>query len=55
MSPSNKVYLDMKYDSTTVLGLRWVGLVSLRTAYDWDPATIFPGVGEEAVLGWSPG
>ncbi len=51
MSPSSKVYLDMKYDSATVLGLRWAGLVSIRTAYDWDPATFFPGVGADAVLG----
>ncbi len=51
MSPSSKVYLDMKYDSTTTLGLMWAGLVPVRTAYEWDPATFFPGVGEAAVLG----
>jgi len=51
MSPSSKVYLDMKYDSATTLGLRWAGLIPLMTAYDWDPATFFPGVGEDAVIG----
>lgn len=51
LSPSSRAYLDMKYDSTTVLGLRWAGLISVRHAYDWDPATLLEGVGEEAILG----
>ena len=51
LSPATKVYLDMKYDSSTVLGLRWAGLTSLRTTYDWDPGTFTPGVSESAVLG----
>ena len=37
LSPGPKTYLDMKYDSTTVLGLRWAGLIDVRDAYDWDP------------------
>ena len=36
LSIANRTYLDMKYDSTTPLGLTWAGLVDLRTAYDWD-------------------
>ena len=51
MSPSAKTYLDMKYDSTTVLGLRWAGLIEVRDAYDWDPATLLQGVGEPSLLG----
>jgi len=51
MSPGSRTYLDMKYDSTTVLGLQWAGLISVRTAYDWDPATHLPNVGARAVLG----
>jgi hexosaminidase len=51
MSPANKVYLDMKYDPSTKLGLTWAGLIEVRDAYDWDPAQRLPGVGEEAVLG----
>ncbi|MGW7056627.1 family 20 glycosylhydrolase [Streptomyces sp. NPDC054887] len=39
MSPSNRAYLDMKYDSTTPYGLSWDGYVSVRKAYDWDPTT----------------
>jgi hexosaminidase len=51
LSPSSKVYLDMKYDAATPLGLRWAGLVDVRTAYDWEPATYLAGVPERAVLG----
>ena len=53
LSPARKVYLDMKYDSTAGqgLGLRWAGIVSLRTAYDWDPATLIEGVPERSVIG----
>jgi hexosaminidase len=50
-SPSNRTYLDMKYDSATVLGLKWAALIEVRDAYDWDPATLIPGVSERSVLG----
>ncbi len=51
MSPGPKAYLDMKYDSTTTLGLQWAGFITPRVAYEWDPATIEPGVPESAVIG----
>jgi hexosaminidase len=51
LSPGPRVYLDMKYDSSTVLGLKWAGLIDFRRAYDWDPATFLPGVGESSILG----
>jgi hexosaminidase len=51
LSPAPHAYLDMKYDSSTTLGLMWAALIDLKTAYDWDPATLLPGVGEQAVLG----
>ena len=51
LSPSSRVYLDMKYDSATVLGLRWAGLIDVRQSYDWDPATQIEGVPESAILG----
>jgi hexosaminidase len=51
LSPGPHAYLDMKYDSNSVLGLKWAGLIDLKTAYDWDPATAIPGVGEQSVLG----
>ncbi|MFN8581974.1 MAG: family 20 glycosylhydrolase [Gemmatimonadaceae bacterium] len=51
MSPSARVYLDMKYDSSTTLGLTWAGLISVRQSYSWDPGTLRPGVPEASILG----
>ena len=51
LSPANRAYLDMKYDADTALGLRWAGLVPVKTAYDWDPAALVPGVRPEDILG----
>ncbi|MFB7783458.1 beta-N-acetylhexosaminidase [Streptomyces vinaceus] len=53
LSPADRLYLDMKYDLTTKPGLAWAGLVPVRRAYDWDPATYLAaaGVPESAVLG----
>jgi hexosaminidase len=51
LSPASKVYLDMKYDSSTKLGLQWAGHVEVRDAYDWDPAKLLDGVDQHRVLG----
>jgi hexosaminidase len=51
LSPAKKVYLDMKYDATTELGLQWAGFVDVRDAYDWDPATYIAGVPEPQIVG----
>lgn len=51
MSPSTRAYLDMKYDSLTVLGLDWAGTIEVDHAYDWDPATLVEGVGRKDILG----
>lgn len=51
LSPGNRTYLDMKYDSSTTLGLMWAGLFGVRYAYEWDPETVVPGVRGEAILG----
>jgi len=51
LSPGPHAYLDMKYDSATVLGLRWAALIDLRSAYDWDPTTLIPGIGASSILG----
>jgi hexosaminidase len=51
MSPASRIYLDMKYDPTTVLGLTWAGCVGIQDAYTWDPAQVLESVGEEAILG----
>jgi hexosaminidase len=51
MSPANRTYLDMQYDSTTKLGLHWAGYIEVKDAYDWDPASRLPGVAESAIQG----
>ncbi|HEX7072215.1 MAG TPA: beta-N-acetylhexosaminidase, partial [Rhodothermales bacterium] len=51
LSPADRVYIDMKYDSTTVLGLAWAGYNDIRDSYDWEPAEFVPGVSESAILG----
>jgi hexosaminidase len=50
-SPARKAYLDMKYDSTTVTGLKWAGYIEVDSAYCWDPATYVPGIRTENILG----
>jgi hexosaminidase len=51
LSPANKVYLDMKYDKATVLGLNWAGYVGVRVPYEWDPAVLLPQAASDAILG----
>ncbi len=51
MSPASRAYLDMKYDENTRLGLAWAGTIDVHQAYDWDPASQAPGVGEADILG----
>jgi len=51
-SPADAVYLDMKYDESTALGLTWAdGPTSVERSYSWDPADIVPGIGENEILG----
>ncbi|MEM6782427.1 MAG: family 20 glycosylhydrolase [Bacteroidota bacterium] len=51
LSPADRIYLDIKYDASTVLGLTWAGLNSVRDAYDWDPTALLPGVPIAAIEG----
>ncbi|WP_434449097.1 beta-N-acetylhexosaminidase [Lentzea sp. E54] len=51
MSPANRIYLDMKYDENTELGLDWAGLVEVRDAYGWNPGAYLDGVTESDVRG----
>lgn len=51
LSPADRIYLDMKYDKDTPLGLAWAGFVEVRRAYDWDPAAYLPGVPASSVAG----
>ena len=51
LSPANKVYLDMKYDGSTPLGLDWAGFVNVKDAYDWEPGSYMEGLEESDILG----
>ncbi|MFI1397644.1 beta-N-acetylhexosaminidase [Streptomyces sp. NPDC020681] len=53
LSPADRVYLDMKYNKDTPLGLDWAGLVEVDRSYDWNPATYLADAGApaSAVLG----
>jgi hexosaminidase len=52
LSPASKIYLDIKYDASTALGLDWTKqYIDVRDAYDWDAVSILEGVTEESVLG----
>lgn len=51
LSPSNKTYLDMKYDSITELGLNWAGYVDIESAYSWNPSTLISGISKSDILG----
>ncbi|HKY55124.1 MAG TPA: beta-N-acetylhexosaminidase [Anaerolineales bacterium] len=51
LSPANKVYLDMKYDAATPLGLDWAGLISVKDAYNWEPSSYIEGLEESDILG----
>ncbi len=51
MSPAANAYVDMQYDATTKLGLHWAGYIEVDKGYNWDPATLVPGIGRENILG----
>jgi hexosaminidase len=51
LSPADRIYLDMKYDRRTVLGLTWAGITDLRRAYDWEPREIFHEIPEASIAG----
>ena len=51
MSPAANAYLDMQYDSTTKFGLHWAGYIEIPKGYNWNPATLVPGIGKANILG----
>jgi hexosaminidase len=50
-SPSKKAYLDMQYDSTSRIGLHWAAYIEVDSSYQWDPATLVPGIEREQIVG----
>ncbi len=51
LSPSNKAYIDMSYDSTSRLGLHWAAYIEVDSAYQWNLSTLLNGMGKESILG----
>ena len=52
LSPADAVYLDMKPDAESTLGLTWAnGPTSLRRAYEWEPLAVVEGLTEHDILG----
>jgi hexosaminidase len=51
LSPADRIYLDMKYDSTTVTGLTWAGIVDVRRSYDWEPADLLGHLPADRIIG----
>ena len=51
MSPAVHVYMDMKYDSTTELGLSWAAYIEMDSAYIWEPTELAEGISREDIIG----
>ncbi|QKJ20127.1 beta-N-acetylhexosaminidase [Microbacterium hominis] len=52
LSPADAIYLDMKHSADSPLGLVWAhGVTSVRRSYEWEPAAIIEGVGDDDILG----
>lgn len=52
LSPADAVYLDMKYDADSPLGLTWAnGPTSVERAYSWEPSAVIEGVTDADILG----
>lgn len=51
MSPSTRVYLDMKYDTASRIGYTWAALIEVDDAYNWKIEEMIPGVGLDNVVG----
>ncbi len=51
MSPSKYAYIDMKYDSASIYGLKWAGYIEVDHGYNWDPAKLVPEIAKENIIG----
>ena len=51
MSPANRAYLDMQYDSICPLGLHWAGYVDVKKAYQWSIENFVEGISKENIVG----
>lgn len=51
LSPSTRVYLDMKYDTATERGYDWAALIEVDDAYNWNPDTLVQGLSTDNIVG----
>jgi hexosaminidase len=51
MSPANRTYLDMQYDSSSRIGLHWAAYIEVDSAYLWDPGALAPELTDDDILG----
>ncbi len=51
MSPADRTYMDMQYDSTTQWGLHWAAYIEVNDGYQWDPAKLSENIDDEDILG----
>lgn len=51
LSPAEKIYLDMQYDSISKFGLHWAAYVPVDSAYNWTPENYIKGVPKDQILG----
>ena len=51
MSPANRSYMDMQYDSTSRLGLHWAAYIEVDQAYNWNPAELVKGIERKDIIG----
>ncbi len=51
LSPAERAYVDMKYDSISEYGLDWAGFIPVDVGYNWDPETYVEGLPRESILG----
>ena len=52
MSTASRMYMDLKYDSLTRIGLTWAGTIEVDKAYDWVSETMFEGITKENIMGF---
>jgi len=50
-SPSIYAYIDMQYDSTSIYGYNWAAYIEVDDGYNWDPASLVPGIKKENIIG----
>ena len=51
ISPAQKAYLDMQYDSTSLYGLHWAAYIPVDSGYIWSPDGLLPEITRENIIG----